>query len=132
MLAYVSNRSKILIKTSSNNTSTIFPREHLGRLLKSQPSRGGDHLRGAHLQTCFFGRLSFDFLDIQTQFFAIVMGRHINATYEEEIGNTRKGNQSENHMKMERLPGADLGGCERRLSDSQISSTIFIRYTFST
>ena len=64
-----------------------------GRSFISQPSRGGGHSggggRNAHLQISFFGGHSFDFVVIQTQSFPIVVGRHINATYE-EIVNTRE------------------------------------------
>ena len=65
--------------------------------------RGETVIRGGtRVQICFFGGRSFDFVDIQIQSFPIVVGRHINATYE-DIGNTRKGNLSENHMKMKSL-----------------------------
>ena len=61
------------------------PGAHLKVSLRGEAAIRG----GAHLQLCFFGGCSFDFVDIQTQSFPIVVSRHINATYE-EIGNTRK------------------------------------------
>ena len=69
----------------------ISSKEHPGRSFKSQPSRGGGHSRGRSFTNMLLWGWSFDFVDIQTQFFPIVMvmGRYINTTYE-EIGNTRK------------------------------------------
>ena len=75
----------------------------MNTVFKNQPSRESAHSRGAlMLKFASLGELVYKFaslgggahvLSYTYRHIQIVVSRHVNATYD-EIGNTRKGNQS--------------------------------------